>query len=306
MALQKQTKRNVRYWLRLLGVGLIGGLVMFYAGYVILWVIITTTPVNRPICCNTPNDLGLDYESIVLISRDGTQLSGWYIPSQNGAAIILLHGYGAHRVEMLDRAYALADQGYGTLLYDLRGHGESQAQYRTFGWSDPQDVAAAVEFLLSRPGVDPQRIGLFGFSTGGQIALRAAAQLEQIQVVAVDDPGFAILSDLPPRRTLQYRWIGLSYRLGFAGMMLRTGVEMPQGVVEGLPRLSPRPLLFIANGPEDDAGYWMTHHYFELAGEPKTFYHIPEAGHGDGPQMRPRAYAETLNAFFDAALLDGE
>lgn len=306
MKAQKQTKRDMRYWLRLLGVGLIGGLVMFYVGYVVMWVVITTNPVNRPICCSTPDDLGLDYEPITLTSRDGTHLSGWYIPSQNRAAVILLHGYGAHRVEVLDRAYTLANQGYGALLYDLRGHGESQVQYRTFGWSDTQDVAAAVEFLLSRPDVDPQRIGLFGFSIGGQIALRAAAQSEHIQAIAVDDPGFARISDLPPLRNLQDRWIVLGYQIGFAGMTLRTGVKMPQGVADALPRISPRPLLFIANGPEADSGYWMTHHYFELAGEPKTFYHIPEAGHGEGPQVRPQAYAETLNAFFDAALLNDE
>ena len=45
-------------------------------------------------------------------------LSGWYVPSRNGAVVILLHGYGNNRAQMWPRAEPLARAGYGVLLYD--------------------------------------------------------------------------------------------------------------------------------------------------------------------------------------------
>ncbi len=42
----------------------------------------------------------MKYEDVALTTSDGLRLSGWYIPSQNGAAVILLHGYGTNRIQM--------------------------------------------------------------------------------------------------------------------------------------------------------------------------------------------------------------
>ncbi len=60
------------------------------------------------------------------VSSDGVTLSGWYIRLQNSAAVILLHGYNANRMDTLNHAELLAHHGYGVLMYDLRGHGERE------------------------------------------------------------------------------------------------------------------------------------------------------------------------------------
>ena len=52
-------------------------------------------------------------------------LAGWYAPSRNGAAVVLLHGAGSTRSNVLDEAVVLAEHGYGVLMLDARGHGES-------------------------------------------------------------------------------------------------------------------------------------------------------------------------------------
>jgi dipeptidyl aminopeptidase/acylaminoacyl peptidase len=191
-------KRGFLYWLKLLAVGLVGGIVMFYTGYIVLWVKAETRPASMSPCCIIPSDLGFDYEDVSFTTADGVALSGWYIPSQNGAAVIMLHGDGANRAQMLPRAELLARHGYGVLLYDLRAHGKSAGDVRALGWLDADDVPAALVFLQSRDDVDPERIGILGFSLGGQIALRAAAAMDDIKAVVGEEPGFVTLRDVPP------------------------------------------------------------------------------------------------------------
>jgi hypothetical protein len=71
----------------------------------------------------TPSDRGLAYREVWFTATDGVELAGWYVPSTNGAAVILLHGAHSTRSAVLDHAAALAKHGYGVLLYDARGHG---------------------------------------------------------------------------------------------------------------------------------------------------------------------------------------
>ncbi len=296
-------KRGRRYWLNLAMVGLLGGVIMFQVGIIILWVEMTIHPAHRSVCCITPADLDLDYEVVTFASRDGVNLSGWYIPSQNGATVILLHGYGADRREMLGRAAMLAGHGYGLLLYDERAHGESGGDRRTFGWLDVDDVQAALDFLERQVDTDPERIGILGFSIGGQIALRAAAQTDRISAVIADDPGFAMIKDLPECVSLDEQWITFNYWLGFKLLSWRTGVSAPPGVVEVIADIAPRPVFLIANQPEQHMGHRLIRHYYERASEPKTLWAIPEAGHGGGPAARPEEYEEKIVTFFNKALL---
>ena len=302
---QETKKRGCRYWLNLLAVGLLGFLLLGYVAYIGVWVWGMSGSAHRPDCCTTtPADLGFEYEAVTLTTGDGLRLAGWYIPSQNRAAVILLHGYGGSRGGMLLRAEILARHGYGVLLYDQRASGESEGEYRSFGWADVADVPLAVAFLQGRADVDPVRIGILGFSIGGQIALQAAAQSAEIHVVVAEEPGFARLEDLPPLPSLGEHWIAFNYRLAFVGLEWRTGVQPPAGVVAGLDRIPPRPVFFLATGETEEASYWMVRHYYDLAGKPRTWWHVPEAGHGHIPELRPEEYEARIVAFFDKALLD--
>jgi len=296
-------KRGCRYWFNLLLVGFLGALFLCHPAYIALWVQVMAGPARAPACCTTPADLGFDYEEVAISSEDGVRLAGWYIPSRNRAVVILLHGYGANRMEMLARAQILAGQGYGVLLYDQRASGESEGETRSFGWADVQDVQAVLGFLQKRPDVDAERIGILGFSLGGQITLRAAAETSEIKAVVAEEPGHATIEDIPPLPSLYDRWVTFTYWLGFKALEWRTGVRPQRGVIDGIAVISPRPVLFIVTGPHDDPGHRMVEYFYEHAREPKTLWQVPEAGHGDVPQVRPEEYEERILSFFDEALL---
>src|SRR5262245_38646521 len=83
-------------------------------------------PKRYPVCCFTPVDLGLTYEAVIFPASDGVKLSGWYVPSKNRAAVIAVHANDGNRTGVIYHANVLAQRGYGVLLFDVRGFGESE------------------------------------------------------------------------------------------------------------------------------------------------------------------------------------
>ncbi len=134
----------------------------------------------------TPADELLPYRSVRVATEDGVQLAAWYVPSRNGAAVVVLHGAGATRTSALPQAGVLGRAGYGVLLMDARGHGTSGGRGMDLGWYGDQDVAAAVRYLVRRAAVDPARIGLLGLSMGGEEAIGAAAARPRVAAVVAE------------------------------------------------------------------------------------------------------------------------
>ena len=134
----------------------------------------------------TPADRGMSYRDVEFETADGVALSGWYVPSTNGAAVVLMHGAGSTRSGVLDQAAVLADHGFGVLLFDARGHGRSGGRAMDFGWYGDQDTSAAVSFLQAQPDVDDQRIAAMGMSMGGEQAIGAAAADPRIGAVVAE------------------------------------------------------------------------------------------------------------------------
>jgi dipeptidyl aminopeptidase/acylaminoacyl peptidase len=105
--------------------------------------------------------------------------------------IIVLHGWaqkgvrGDSRVE--EAARRLSEQGYVALALSLRGWPPSGGR-DDCGLEQPDDVAQAADWLRSVPGVSSERVGIVGFSLGGQVALLTAARSSRIKAVAAYYP----------------------------------------------------------------------------------------------------------------------
>jgi len=124
---------------------------------------------------------------------DGTKAVGWFLRGVSGApAIILNHGYGKNRSELLSLGVKLREAGYHVLLPDLRGHGMSPVSWTSLGEYERDDLLAAIKFVKTKrdgqghPLVDGDRIGVYGVSLGGYVALTAAAQDPAVRAVVVD------------------------------------------------------------------------------------------------------------------------
>jgi dipeptidyl aminopeptidase/acylaminoacyl peptidase len=262
-----------------------------------------THPVRRAATL-TPGDYGLPYEELRLDTDDGLRLAAWYVPSHNGAAVIMLHGLGVNRGGDLDLARAMAERGYGVLLPDLRAHGESEGEVSTLGPREVRDVRAAVEHLQNRPEIDRERIGVWGASLGGAVAILAGAQLPDLKAV-VAQSAFASVEWLVQNQFSNLErmptWLA-PVVVAMGGW--QAGVDTREiAPVRQVGRISPRPLMIIHG--ERDSMFLVQNAALlaEAAGEPKELWILPGLGHTGLYAADPETYGDRVGAFFDRALL---
>lgn len=92
--------------------------------------------------------------------------------------VVMAHGLSGTRRDGLGAfAAAFAEAGFGSLVFDHRGFGDSEGAMDVFSpRRQQQDWRAALAFARRVEGADPARIATFGSSMGGGNALQAAAK----------------------------------------------------------------------------------------------------------------------------------
>ncbi len=139
----------------------------------------------------TPAARGMSYSNVNFKTADGLTLRGWWIPGTQHRTIVMVHGLSNNRSEGLDKASYLHQAGYNLLVFDLRGHGQSDGSGTTMGYLEPRDVRAAVGEARS---LDAGPIVLFGYSLGAATAVEDAATDPNVSAV-VEDSGFSSAGD---------------------------------------------------------------------------------------------------------------
>ena len=242
-------------------------------------------------------DLGAAYEEVEFERATGSCLKGWYIESQNGAAVISFPG----RARSQKRAKLLARHGYGVLLFDRRGEGESEGDPNLFGWQGERDVHAAVEFLQGRPDVDPERIGGIGLSVGGEMMIEAAAESTALKaIVSEGASGRSVRDELANPGGRWQELIGNG--VATAATALFTDNVPPADLQSLVPKISGA--VFFVYGergqapeqPANDA-------FYAAANGTKEIWEVPGSGHMGGIEAQPREYERRIVGFFDRTLL---
>jgi pimeloyl-ACP methyl ester carboxylesterase len=224
------------------------------------------------------------------------------MPGSNGATIIMPPPFTGGRDSRLREADLLLRHGYTIFTFESRrcaGMGPV-----SLGYQEVDEVADALDYLLRRPEVDPDRIGLHGFSSAGATAVMAAARLPALGAVVVEG-GYGDFAEdtLTPNREyslatffeiLHFGSIKLTYRLV-------TGVDIdklsPQDVIN---QIAPRPILLIYGSRE--VSLLGGRHQQAAAGDNAILWIVPGAGHGNYLDVAPEEYEARLVDFFDAAL----
>jgi len=261
---------------------------------------------------NSPSSYGLRFEDITFLSLDGVRLKGWFLQGGTGyqgeerrrPAVVICHGLGASKADFTGLAADLVQVGFHVLLFDFRAHGDSEGFRTAFGHLEQWDLQGALRFLKTRPEVDPERIGVYGFSMGGSVAILTAAKDTAIGAV-VSDSAFTSLEDQIDRVVTGFyhlpripfyslaHWI---YDLFFWTCLEKVS---PINVIA---KLSPRPILLIAGQSDDRMTAMDTDSLFEAASQPKELWIVPGAGHGSTLAMAGQTYPERVVNFFKRAL----
>ena len=138
-----------------------------------------------------PQDARVRHEKVTFHNRYGITLAAdLYAPKgETGhfAAIAVCGPFGAVK-EQSSGLYAqeMAIRGFLTIAFDPSFTGESGGEPRYVASPDinTEDFQAAVDYLSTRPDVDPERVGIIGICGWGGMALNAAAIDTRIKATA--------------------------------------------------------------------------------------------------------------------------
>jgi alpha-beta hydrolase superfamily lysophospholipase len=231
-------------------------------------------------------------------SADGRRVAGWYAPSRNRAAIILVHGTGAERSSLLFETGFLSQAGFGVLAVDLPGQGASEGRTR-WGVPERHAISAAVDWLRARGEVDPERIGGFGFSMGAYVLTQAAVLDQRLRAVALVSS---------PNEVVEHNWLatakwGLLTQVPCYLALRAYGqsLDLPPKWVIG--SIAPRAVLIVGGDLDPLVPAFMARQLFSAAGSPKELWLVPRAHHADFAQIAGPEYRNRLTGFFERVLL---
>jgi alpha-beta hydrolase superfamily lysophospholipase len=237
------------------------------------------------------------FENVSWLSG-GHAVRGWLARGAERAAIIVLHGYGGHRGDMLREIGMLAARGFTLLAFDWPGHGDSGGTV-----SDEEARSAlegALDFVTATEGVDTARIGAFGFSMGGYILVQRAAIDRRLKAVAIA----GAMADAMDFARWEYRDYGpFAHWPAWLAMRARGMNPSQAPPVDVVARIAPRSILVITGEQDAVVPTHMTTALFAAAKAPKQLLSLPQAGHGDYAAVAPELYAATLVSFFSKHLL---
>ena len=242
------------------------------------------------------------YRDVAFEASDGLDLAGWYRPSENGAAVVVVHGGSSDRKGSLHHARMLARHGYGVLVYDARGRGESDGSENNYGWDWDKVVAGALAFLKAQADVDPGRIGAVGLSTGADAMINGVAERDDVAALVTDGAAAGSYADVE--------------RLGAGGaldrapswLMFKTirilSGDPPSPALEDRIAQIEQPSLLISAGTAIERDFNVL--YDEAAADaPVEHWNLPDAHHTDAIHEHRDEYEDRVVSFLDEALNAG-
>lgn len=236
---------------------------------------------------------------VTFTTRGGPRLAGWYAPSRNRAAVVLVHGTGADRSSLLAETRILAEGGFGALAVDLPGQGSSEGETQ-WGIPERHAISAALDWLTTQEDVDPKRIGGFGLSMGAYVLCQAAALDPRLRAVTLA----ACPNDVVEQNWVSSNRWGLLSQLPTYWALRRSGQTLDMLPKNIIGAIAPR-ALFILGGTLDEAvPQYMGRQLFAAAGDPKELWIVPGAMHGDYIHVVPQEYPGRLIEFFARSLLN--
>jgi dipeptidyl aminopeptidase/acylaminoacyl peptidase len=259
---------------------------------------------RRPIYF-TPQDYGLNFQNIEFNTEDGLKLKGWLvINNETSPTVIICHGFGTSRSDVLVLADFIERGGYNILLFDFRGHGESQGWYTSFGYLEQKDLKAALEFLKLNPNIKTKIFGVLGVSMGGSVAIMTAAKTEDIRAVVADSPyvdlDTSIIRHARLLLNLPFSFLG---RLAVFSYRLRFFIDSSKiSPLKEISKISPRAVMIISGAKDKRMPSLDAERLYLNAGYPKDFFLTISAGHTESYWQNREEYERRVLDFFSRYL----
>lgn len=214
--------------------------------------------------------------------------------------MIITHGYTDNRMGSLKYVKMYLELGFNCIIYDLRGHGENEPDFVTYGVRESLDLKALIEDTRSRYP-DMTILGLHGESLGAATTVTVMKYKPQVDF-AVADCGFSDIENvlrgayrsrhLPDSAVMTLADMGARFRYHYSLKKMRPIDSLDDNTV---------PILFI-HGAEDS--FIPPKNSEDMAGRTKGFHAlhiIPKAGHAGSILTAPDKYGKYVSEFISEA-----
>ena len=226
-----------------------------------------------------PSDLGLDFDDINFINRDGISLNGWFVPAKNAEFTVLFcHGNGGNISHRLDTISLFNKLPANFFLFDYQSYGRSSGVASENGLYE--DVDAAWCYLTETRKIEPENIIIIGRSLGGAVAAHAAEKYS---------PGGLILestfTSLPEIAKKRMPFLAVSWLINYKFTTLESLIKVKC------------PVLVIASPDDNIVPFSFSQKLFAGASEPKTFVQLT-GDHDDCYFLCRAKYVLAVTNFF--------
>jgi uncharacterized protein len=236
-------------------------------------------------------------------TADGLTLRGWYHPTgERRHLVILVHGMWGSWHEMAGLGHDLHARGYDVLLFDLRGHGQSDPSRLFMGRRERGDLRAVLSWA-KREGFTPDRIGWVGFSLGASTLLMEAAQNPNIRVAVIDSP-FGNLPELLDAQLSKYSNLPRFFNPGIlTAAHLAYGVRTDDLIpIRSARSWGKRPLLLIHGEADTTVPARQARLLARAAGSSCQTLMVPGVEHVEAYRVNPAKYVSRVDSFLQKNL----
>jgi len=237
-------------------------------------------------------------EEFAFTAPGGAQRVGWFFPGLRGApTVVLCHGYGSSRSELLTLATSIQDRQYNVFIFDFAGHGTNKG-FTTLGFQEARELKAALDGLAQRDDVNKNSFAIWGTNLGAYAALAVAEKTPTVRALILE----SVYDQPTDFLRLQVARSGLS-RLPLLQSMTtyefdfehRADKAIPPNSV-GLAHTAGVQKLFLES-PDETTLAVSTHAIYMRAPEPKQEAVLVQGNYAGMPDEAKRSYENRILSF---------
>jgi alpha-beta hydrolase superfamily lysophospholipase len=245
----------------------------------------------------SPLDVGLSFQTHI-VPAEGSRpaLETWFIPGGDATTVVVLfHGHGGSKSELLRHARRLHGMGPSVLMVDFAGSGGSGDAPFTIGVRESQDVSAATAYARALTGA--RRVYLYGLSMGAVAILKSAAEGTATDGIILECPFDSLLTTVEHR----FETVGLPAFPAAHALLFWGGVQLGfnpfrHGALTYAPHVH-EPVLLMAGDRDPWVTPVETRHIFDALGGPKRLYLCGNVGHASCLSSDSGRWTALVSAF---------
>lgn len=248
-----------------------------------------------------PDQYKLPYENIYFTTKDQVLIKGWFIPNlDSNKTIILMHGWGQNRGDIFKNTYFLRDLGFNLMYFDFRALGESGGKVSSIGYLEVRDLDAALAYLKENRPYACEKIGLYGLSMGGMVAICEAAKNKEVTCVVSEASYYSF-------RRVVSRWAWIHRKVPYFPLIpivlhyIRKNLGInPEHYSPkyNIPKIAPRPVFIIHGRYDNLVPAAQAKMLYKRAGDPKEIWLVPGARHNKSAEVGGYEYKQRLMDFY--------